>query len=194
MKTFEQHKEEIRVRVQELLSLRARKQGLLDYIEEVTEEAHKGITRLEAEKKKLEDRIALLQAGIKESEPAAFDELSDLTASETRVESQIKALGHSLPVEFLRKSIALDVGSLRVTVSKASTHREFRVPEMLAAYPELTELEVDGDALIEPSLNEGVFDRLVASGLLTEKDFTKFITEVKDKAPSVSIKTVDRDQ
>jgi hypothetical protein len=194
MKTFEQCQEEVRVRMKELVGLRGRKQELVSYIAEVTEEAHKGIARLEKDKKKLEDRIALLQAGIKESEPTAFDELSDLTASEARVEGQIKALCHSLPYEFLRKAIALQEGDLRVTVSKASTHREFKVPEMLAAHPELSELEVDGDTLIAPSINEGVFDRLVASGLLAEEAFAEFITEVKDKAPAVSIKTQNLDK
>ena len=182
---------EVRIRLQRITAMRAEQADLLAYVEEATAEMRGRIVTLTKEKERIEGELALLANATRESEKEAFDQIDALAASIKKMEEQVKAICHALPVEALVESRKFTGFGLCVSVSKASTHKEYKTKEFLLAHPEFRDLEVEGDPLITLQIDPGVMDRLLAMGTLQEKDVTPFTTVVKDKSPSVSITSLD---
>lgn len=183
--------EQVKDRLRRLVSLRMEKMELESLIRESAEGALRRIESLGVDKERIDGEIALLRAGIREAEPAVHEQLDIVTANIAKVADQAKALCHSLPAGELTSGCKIVDSGMVVSVSKASTHKEFKVGDLLKAHPHLIDLEVEGDRLFYQDIRPGVLERLIEMGTVDPKIIDPFTVIIKDRAPSVSINDVE---
>lgn len=190
---FKEKEAEVQTRLKRIAALRAEETDLHGYLKETHGDLLIRIDTLTKEKERIEGEIALYTSQMKEADPEAYTQLGQIAADIKKLEEQVKSICHALPVEVLKTGKQISGSGFKVTVSKATTHREFKVVELLQAHPEYFDLAVEGDKLVRPSIDVGVLDRLIAMGTINEEDVKPFVVVVKDKSPSVSIAPLDVD-
>lgn len=179
--------EQVKDRLRRISTLRLEKIELEAFIKEGAGEILRKIGTLRKERERIDSEIALLENSIREAEPAAYEQLDLVVATITKVSEQAKALCHSLPASELTAGCKIVDSGMVVSISKASTHKEFKVEDLLKAHPHLAALEVEGDSLFYQDIRPGVLERLIEMGTVDQKDIDPFTVVIKDRAPSVSI-------
>lgn len=135
--------------------------------------------------------IELLIEEAKESAPVEFDELEDVDRQIKIASSRLKSLCHRIPARKLRKAMKLKSGRVNVTVSKATIAVTYDDAGLLNALPELADMSLDGEDLVERKVNPVLLERLVSMKTVDDEDIAPFREEQKTKAPSVRITVED---
>lgn len=152
------------------------------------------IENLEAKKAEIDNQIAQIRLAITESDPENSQAVEDAENRASRLEKEIKGLCHSLPAERLAKrgvKISDNDEKPRITivVSKGQVEERYNSAALIAAHPELNDLKVDGDSVVERSVVPEILSRLVEEGRVDESVYT-FRELVLKRAPSVRINNV----
>jgi hypothetical protein len=135
--------------------------------------------------------IELLIEEAKEAAPVEFDELEDVDRQIKIAESRLKSLCHRIPAKKLRKAMKLKSGRVNVTVSKATIAVIYDDAALLDAMPDLADMSLDGENLVERKVNPILLERMVSMKAIDDNDISPFREEQKTKAPSVRIKVED---
>lgn len=131
--------------------------------------------------------IELLIEEAAEAAPVEFGELEDVGRQIKIAGSRLKSLCHRIPAEKLRKAMKLKSGRVNVTVSKATIAVIYDDAALLDAMPELANMELGGENLVERKVNPILLERLVSMKTINDSDISPYREEQKTKAPSVRI-------
>ncbi len=164
-----------------------------EYIQETQADKVAEITKLEKRREGIDNKIAQLRLAIDEADPENTQLVEDKQNEAARLEKEIKALAHGMPVECLMKKGFKVVDdednvSVSVTVSKAQIVTAFNAEALLEEFPELVAQEIDGDFVVVRTIDAAVLERLVEQEDVS-KDVYKHRTTAKAKNPSVRIAT-----
>tara|TARA_B100000131_G_scaffold234182_1_gene226098 strand:+ start:2867 stop:3442 length:576 start_codon:yes stop_codon:yes gene_type:complete len=136
--------------------------------------------------------IEFVQAQIVEQTQELEEDRQELSIRESELRDEIKRVARSASPEEASAGMRVDLGDgWKISVSKVSTSLEYKSDDLLNDYPDLAEVEVDGDPLIRREVDPEILERLVASGQI-DKDMVAPYTVVSvGRAAAVRISLGD---
>jgi len=170
---------------QQLSDLKNRQAEIQEHIEATLDDIYGNIRELSDRKAQIAEEIEDNLANAEEAEPEAFSDLRNTEVEIRAVETAIKQAVYSLPIDDLKTGMKMQVGSTKLVVSKATTTSRYDVEGLLAKYPEIETMDIDGDPIIVREVDESLMERALDSGRLNTEDVEEFRIVVKAKNPAV---------
>jgi hypothetical protein len=152
----------------------------------------KHIAELEEDREELSNKIASIRMEMDADDPETAALIETQINLQSRLKSDIKKLCHALPTELLEEKGLRILDSeesplTEIVVSKIQTAETYDSEGLLKEYPDLQLAEVDGDPVIERSVNVAILERLILQGDFPV-EVRKYRSVAKTRNPSVSFK------
>jgi len=182
--------EEYRKKIDDLISaIKVDKEQLAD-LEAIALEnspVKESLERLENQMRELEkERQGLLAAHM----DAVKDVLSDIASCKKGIERKtesLKNLFHNMPRGLIENGLRYSFDDVTVSVSRTKFVTTYKTAQLLADYPELEGVYVDGDPLCSVTIVPEVLERLIATDKVEIGDIEKYRIVTPQRSPSVSI-------
>lgn len=178
--------------LKKLSDLTSHQTQIAQYVQQECEKEEQELASIRLEQNKLGERAFELEAQKHEICAQAYAELEQTGESIKKEQERIKAYGHSMPAEELEKGLRLNEHGFRVTISRIEPVIEYDV-KILVDHPELADITLEGDPLVERQVNPYIMERLIQQGDFPQKLAKKYRSTRKIKNPSVRITEQDNE-